>query len=103
MGYFSFCCRQSREEDSTGNMARTRRKQASFCNVLFLIVSFVFIEFEYSSLLEQKWTIVDHDLENEETQITDSDTPGKYLVWKVHHSVELCFKVLAVAGTSAKV
>jgi hypothetical protein len=39
---------------------------------------------------------VDHDLENEETQITD--TPGKYLVWKVHHSlhsVELCFKVLA--------
>jgi hypothetical protein len=40
--------------------------------------------------------IVDHDLENEETQITD--TPGKYLVWKVHHSfhsVELCFKVLA--------
>jgi hypothetical protein len=41
--------------------------------------------------------IVDHDLEKyEETQITD--TPGKYLVWKVHHSlhsVELCFKVLA--------
>ena len=40
--------------------------------------------------------IVDHDLENEETQITD--TPGKYLVWKVYHSlhsVELCFKVLA--------
>jgi hypothetical protein len=29
--------------------------------------------------------IVDHELENEETQIT----PGKYLVWKVHHSVEL--------------
>jgi hypothetical protein len=41
--------------------------------------------------------IVDHDLENEETQITQY-TPGKYLVWKVHHSlhsVELCFKVLA--------
>ena len=41
--------------------------------------------------------IVDHDFkENEKTQITD--TPGKYLVWKVHHSlhsVELCFKVLA--------
>ena len=35
--------------------------------------------------------IVDHELENEETQITT----GKYLVWKVHHSVELCFKVLA--------
>jgi hypothetical protein len=41
--------------------------------------------------------IVDHDLENEGTQITEY-TPGKYLVWKVHHSlhsVELCFKVLA--------
>jgi hypothetical protein len=40
--------------------------------------------------------IVDHDLENEETQI--ADTPGKYLLWKVHHSlhsVELCFEVLA--------
>jgi hypothetical protein len=36
--------------------------------------------------------IVDHDLENEETQTTD--TPGKFLVWKFHHSVELCFKVL---------
>ena len=79
-GVFCFCCRQSREEDSTGNMARTRRKQASFSNILFLIVSFVFIEFE---LLEQKMesindgdvVIVDHDLENEETQITD--TPEK--------------------------
>ena len=37
--------------------------------------------------------IVDHDLENQETQITD--TPGKCLVWKVYHSVKLCFKVLA--------
>ena len=48
------------------------------------------------SINDSDVVIVDHDLENEETQITD--TPGKYLVWKVHHSlhsVELCFKVLA--------
>ena len=72
------------KEDSTGNMARMRRKQASFSNILFLIVSFVFIEFEF--ILQQKMesindgdvVIVDHDLENEETQITD--TLGKYLV-----------------------
>ena len=71
-------------EDSTGNRARMRRKQASFSNILFLIVSFVFIEFEF--ILQQKVksindgdvVIVDHDLENEETQITD--TPGKYLL-----------------------
>jgi hypothetical protein len=70
--------------DSTGNMARMRRKQASFSNILFLIVSFVFIEFEF--ILQQKVesindgdvVIVDHDLENEETQI--ADTPGKYLL-----------------------
>jgi hypothetical protein len=34
------------KEDSTGNMVRTRRKQASFSNLLFLIASFVFIEFD---------------------------------------------------------
>jgi hypothetical protein len=53
-------------------MARMQRKQARFSNVLFLIVSFVFIEFD---LFEQKMesindgdvVIVDHDLENEET------------------------------------
>ena len=34
--------------------------------------------------------IVDHDLENQET-----NTQGNYLAWKVHHSVELCFKFVA--------
>ena len=42
------------------------------------------------SINDGEVVIVDHDLENQE-----SDTPGKYLVWKVHHSVELCFKVVA--------
>ena len=71
-------------EDSTGNMARMRRKQASFSNILFLIVSFVFIEFEFilqkkvESINDGDVVIVDHDLENEETQITD--TPGKYIL-----------------------
>jgi hypothetical protein len=80
MGYFCFCCHQSREKrNSTGNMARMRRKQASFSNVLFLIVSFVFIEFDLFQFIGAKnesindgdVVIVDHDLENEETQITD--------------------------------
>jgi hypothetical protein len=64
------------KEDSTGNMARARRKQTSFSNILFLIVSFVFIEFEtMESINDGDVVIVDHDLENEETQITD--TPEK--------------------------
>jgi hypothetical protein len=64
------------KEDSTGNMARTERiKQARFSNILFLIVSFVFIEFEFirekmESINDGNVVIVDHDLENEETQIT---------------------------------
>ena len=58
-------------------MARTRRKQASFSNILFLIVSFVFIEFEFirekmESINDGNVVIVDHDLENEEIQITDT-------------------------------
>jgi hypothetical protein len=47
MGYFAFVFANRGKEDSTGNMARAGRKQASFSNILFLIVSFVFIEFEF--------------------------------------------------------
>jgi hypothetical protein len=47
MGYFAFVVAGAGKEDSTGNMARARRKQASFSNIFFLIVSFVFIEFEF--------------------------------------------------------
>jgi hypothetical protein len=48
---------------------------------------FEFIGAKKESINDGDVVIVDHDLENEETQITD--TPGKYLVWKFHHLVEL--------------
>ena len=78
MGYFAFVVanRGKRGLYATGNMARARRKQASFSNISFLIVSIVFIEFEFIGAKNGIYysndgdvVIVDHDLENEELKL----------------------------------